>query len=131
MSDITVPSELLEKVAQFIELADKENTALRTELSKKTASAKTVEVAKVPADIAKTAAQTLVTAGLLSAEFVNKIASDLTDPKALAATLTKVAELYAQKPAPLGVGVKTASKTSESPLAEASKRFAASVGIKK
>ena len=137
MSNIEVPVVLLEKVAQFIELASSENEALRSELATaKTKTASTeevkVEVAKVPEAFAKVAAEALVKNGLTDSKYLAEKIAELQDPAKMSDNLTKLASLYAQKGAStLGSAEKTASRNVQSnPLQEARNRFAANIGAK-
>lgn len=139
MSEIKIPTALLEKVAQFIGLADAEVTRLTEELNKKPKVASEVktevkEVAKVPETVAKTAAQALVENGLLSAEYLDRKTAELADPKHMAETLAKVASLYASKPTTaLGKAdpksTQKVAATKEDRLAEARSRFAKNIGL--
>lgn len=141
MSEVTVPVVLLEKIAQFIELASKENEDLKAQLktaATKTASVKevvkevvkTVEVPVVAEADAKLAAEQLVEHGLLSAEYLATKVAELRNPKALAETLGKVASLYANRVPTLGGGEEKVAETRiVDRLAEARSRFAKKLGI--
>lgn len=140
MSNISVPAAMLEKVAQFVELANTEIADLTSKLeeTKKVASetkTEVKEVNKVPGNVAKIAAEALVEHGLLSAEYKDKKASELENPEALSQTLAKVASLYAQKAATPALGsgdkssVQKTAATKEDRLAEAKKRFAKNIGL--
>lgn len=142
MSNISVPAAMLEKVAQFVELANTEIADLTSQLeeTKKVASeaetkTEVKEVNKVPSNVAKIAAEALVEHGLLSAEYKDKKASELENPEALSQTLAKVASLYAHKAATPALGsgdkasVQKTASTKEDRLAEAKKRFAKNIGL--
>ncbi len=141
MKTVNTPVEFLGTVAEYIKAASDQTSALEAEVAslktanaslKKVASEKTASVAQpaISLELAKTAAQKLVTAGLLSAEHLGAVAESFhKDPVKLVDALSKVAEHASRKS--LGAPEKTVAKTASatSALDEASARFASSLGV--